>query len=124
MVWLELGFLGLCQFNNSKMLHTSACSGEHQITISSAQNLTKNRLMLKGNAVFKVETRQGRRGRGGINSDLRSFLDFKRYFLGKLLSRFQAELHAAAPEVIVGVELDLSGWSPRLPRVHNCPQNT
>ena len=65
--------------------------------------------MLIRNAVFKIETRQRRRGRGGINSDLHSFLDFNRYFLGELSSRFQAELHAAAPEVIVGVELDLSG---------------
>ena len=107
MVWLKLGFLALCQFNNSKMLQSSACSGEYQVTISSAEKDSSKSCKEQtnahlGNAVFKVETRQRRRG-GGINSDLRSFLDFNRYFLGKLLSRFQAELHAAAPEVIVGV---------------------
>ena len=113
------------------MLQSSAYSGEYQVTISSAEKDSSKSCKEQtnahlGNAVFEVEIRQRRRegGRGGINSDLRSFLDFNRYFLGKLLSRFQTELHAAAPEVIVGVELDLSGWSPQLQRVHNCPQNT
>ena len=114
MVWLELGFLGLCQFNNSKMLQTSTCSiGEHQVTISSAEEDSSKSYKEHTNAHrsrrFQSSDQATKKGEGGINSDLHSFLDFNRYFLGKLLSRFQAELHAAAPEVIVGVELDLSG---------------
>ena len=58
---------------------------------------------------FQRSDQATKKGEGGINSDLHSFLDFNRYFLGKLFSRFQTELRAAAPEVIVGVELDLSG---------------